>query len=176
MLMALGALLAVVSGCANRGEGAGWSWAEGRDAFDRGDYVTAEREWSRSLSAWEKGHPVDEDTAYFNEQLAKVQNALGKYPEAQAHAEKSIAIRTKLAGPQSELLAHPLYELARAVYYQGNYAEAAPIFERALPLIEKRANSRAGLLQFLEFYSSSLHKAGLATEAEQIDQRIKTLR
>jgi hypothetical protein len=78
MLMALGALLAVVSGCANRGEGAGWSWAEGRDAFDRGDYVTAEREWSRSLAAWEKGHPVDEDTAYFNEQLAKVQNALGK--------------------------------------------------------------------------------------------------
>ncbi len=174
-MIALCALLIAVSGCAQFT--AGWSFAEGRNAYNRGDYATAEREWSKALRAMEKTNPEDPDTAFFNEQLARVENALGKYTEAEQYAAKAIAIRTKLSGPNDASLAHPLYEMAQAVYYQGRYADAAPIFRRAVPVVEKKLGTdKKGLIGFLEFFSSCLHKAGLAAEASEIDQRIKSLR
>jgi len=173
--IALCALLIAVSGCAQFT--AGWVGAEGRDAYNRGDYATAEREWSKALRAMEKTNPEDPDTAFFNEQLARVENALGKYTEAEQYAAKAIAIRTKLSGPNDASLAHPLYEMAQAVYYQGRYADAVPIFRRAVPVVEKKLGTdKKGLIGFLEFFSSCLHKAGLAAEASEIDQRIKSLR
>src|SRR5262249_25318872 len=108
---------------------------------------------------------------------SEVKNTLGKYAEAEQHATKAIAIRTKLGGPDHELLAHPLSEMARALYYQDRYAEAVPVFRRAAPLVEKRLGTDTkSLIEFLELYSSCLHKASLDEEAKELEQRIKKLR
>lgn len=61
----------------------------------------------------------------------------GKYPEALAPAERALAIREKVLGPNHPDVAESLNNLAATCYFRGAYAKAESLFLRALVICEK---------------------------------------
>jgi tetratricopeptide (TPR) repeat protein len=61
----------------------------------------------------------------------------GKYAEAIPIAERALAIREKVLGPEHPAVANSLNNLALLYYAIGNYAKAEPLQQRALASREK---------------------------------------
>ena len=60
----------------------------------------------------------------------------GRYADAEKHRAEQIKAAEKF-GPDNILLAQGLDELAAVYFVQGRYAEAEPLFKRALAIVEK---------------------------------------
>ena len=72
-----------------------------------------------------------DDAAALHAEAERLYQA-GKYPEATEIAQRLLAIREKSLGPDHPLVGIPLYLLAELYLRQGRYAEAEPLFKRAL--------------------------------------------
>ena len=60
---------------------------------------------------------------------------------------------------------------------QGNYAEAEPLYRRALAIIEKALGpEHPNLATSLENYAALLRKTGRADEAAEMEARAKAIR
>jgi len=98
--------------------------------------------------------------------------AAGKYVEAIAIAEQSLAWREVELGPEHPDTAQSLNYLALLHHVQGLYAKAEPLFQRALAIREKalgpeHPDTAQSLNDLAELYGSQGHYA----RAEPLSQR-----
>ncbi len=100
----------------------------------------------------------------------------GNYPEA----EKQFAAAFKSAegfGPQDLRSATSLNNLAAFYHVQRRYAEAGPLYRRALAVLEKALGpDHFRLAQILENYSALLHRTAKDAEAAKMAARAKAIR
>ncbi len=70
-----------------------------------------------------------------------------------------------------------LTNLALLYHDLGNYAEAAPLYRRALAIYEKALGpEHPDVAQSLENYAALLRKTGRADEVEELEARAKAIR
>src|SRR4051812_21210440 len=80
-------------------------------------------------------HAIEEAT-HLNALMEKLFGE-GKYQEAMASAERSLALREQALSPQHPAVAESLANLGALHCAQGAYAKAEPLFLRALDIDEK---------------------------------------
>ncbi len=74
-------------------------------------------------------------------------------------------------------MATSLNNLAELYRAQGNYAEAAPLYQRSLAILEKALGpEHPNVAQSLENYAALLRKTGRADEAAEKEARATTIR
>jgi class 3 adenylate cyclase/tetratricopeptide (TPR) repeat protein len=81
---------------------------------------------------------AEEAASHLLNQLATYRyRVLGAYPQARPLAERALAIRERVLGPNHEKTAWSLIFLARLHQAQGDLLAARPLHERALGILEK---------------------------------------
>ena len=101
----------------------------------------------------------------------------GKYAEATAIAERSLAWREVKLGPEHPDTAESLNNLAALNYSQGLYAKAEPLFQRALAITEKALGpEHPDTAQCLNNLAALNHGQGLYAKAEPLLQRALAIR
>ena len=96
----------------------------------------------------------------------------GKYAEATAIAERSLAWREVELGPEHPDTAQSLNNLALLHHVQGLYAKAEPLFQRALAIREKALGpEHPDTAQSLNYLAALNHGQGLYAKAEPLSQR-----
>ena len=110
-------------------------------------------------------------------------NAAGVKAYEQAHyaeAERHWKIALKEAetfGPQDPRLATSLTNLALLYHHQGRYAEAEPLHQRALAILEKALGPEHPLVvRGLENYAALLRETNRSGEAKKLETRAKAIR
>lgn len=84
----------------------------------------------------------DATEADFREILASAYQSLGKYNKSITHQRRVIDLREVIVGPENLPLADSLHQLAAALWWNGQYDEAAPLYERSLELRKKLHGQR----------------------------------
>ncbi len=80
-------------------------------------------------------------------------------------------------GPNDPRLGGTLYALALLYNTQGRYAEAEPLYKRALAIWEKALGpDHPNVATTLENYAAVLRKTGRTTEAVKLEARAKAIR
>ena len=98
--------------------------------------------------------------------------AAGKYVEAIAIAERSLAWREVELRPEHPDTAQSLNYLALLHHVQGLYAKAEPLFQRALAIREKALGpEHPDTAQSLNYLAALNHGQGLYAKAEPLSQR-----
>ncbi len=97
-----------------------------------------------------------------------------------AEAEKQLEAALKEAeafGPDDVRLAASLNNLAELYRAQGRYADAEPLYKRALAIREKALGpEHPHVAQSLENYAGLLRETGRGTEAAKTEARAKAIR
>ena len=115
----------------------------GWEALNQRDYDAAEQ-WLRA--SFETARPFP------NNDLRKVASVgslgwlrvvQGRYAAAEPLAEWALTVREKMQGPEHLDVAFELNTLATAYWYQARYAEAEPLYRRALATAREGAGRRA---------------------------------
>ncbi len=74
-------------------------------------------------------------------------------------------------------MANSLNNLARLYQAQGKYAEAEPLYQRALAIVEKALGpEHPHVATSLENYAALLRQTARADEAERMEARAKAIR
>jgi tetratricopeptide (TPR) repeat protein/CHAT domain-containing protein len=100
-----------------------------------GTMVLAGLVWSVVLTGAADAQ-TDDDPAALNAEVVRLYQA-GKYAEATKVAERLLAIREKVLGPEHTDVARSLNNLAEVYRAQGRNAEAEPLYRRSLAIREK---------------------------------------
>jgi tetratricopeptide (TPR) repeat protein len=83
----------------------------------------------------------------------------------------------KALEPEHPSVANSLNGLAGLYHYQGQYAEAEPLFKRALEIVEKALGpEHPNVAKTLENYASLLRTMERDAEAEEMEERAKAIR
>ncbi len=83
----------------------------------------------------------------------------------------------KALGPEHPSVAASLNNMASLYNAQGKYAEAEPLYKRALPIDEKALGpDHPHVATALENYAALLHKTGRSAEATKMEARAKATR
>ena len=107
----------------------------------------------------------------------KLLDARGKYGEAQAHYERSLAIRRQALGARHPDVARTLNNLAVSVYHQGKLADAETLYREAIALAEDVLGARhPHLAAFLSNLGSTLSPQGKYDEARALHERALEIR
>ncbi len=69
--------------------------------------------------------------------LAKLYREQGKYAEAEALSQHSLAIQEQALGPDNPVIAWTVDDLAELYWDQGKYAEAEALYQRSLAIREQ---------------------------------------
>src|SRR6185295_10997516 len=141
----------------------GWeaSMTAGRRAADRGDYATAERNYSGAIVKAERFGIEDVRVAQSVSQLAQVYVAQGKFGEAEPLYLRALAIYQSARGTEHMDVAATLNNLGILHKMHGQYRDAEPYLTRALVIKEKvlgPGHAEVGL---------SLHNLALLYVAEE---------
>jgi len=101
----------------------------------------------------------------------------GKYVEAAAIFERSLAIREKTLGTEHAHVALSLNNLAELYRDQGNYAAAEPLHQRSLAIREKVLGlEHPDVAQSLENYGTLLRDTERGELATMMELRAKAIR
>ncbi len=150
--------------------------AAGFEAYHRGDYAEAEKEWSAALKKAEGFGPQNPRLATSLNNLAVLYLTQGRYAETVPLFKRALAIDEKTFGPEHPEVATDLNNLAELYRAQGKYAEAEPLHERALAIYEKALGpDHPHLAASLENYAALLRKTGRTTEATKMEARAKAI-
>ncbi len=95
----------------------------GIKAYQRGDYVDAEKLWSAALEEAEEFGVEDPRFATSLNNLAVLYKAQGRYAEAEPLYQRALAIYEKALGPDHPTTATQLNNLVVLYDTQGKYAE-----------------------------------------------------
>ncbi|OFW11587.1 MAG: hypothetical protein A3H27_13200 [Acidobacteria bacterium RIFCSPLOWO2_02_FULL_59_13] len=88
-----------------------------------------------------------------------------------------MAIWEKALGPEHPNVGQSLNNLAGLYAAQGKYADAEPLYKRALAILEKTLGpEHPNVAQSLENYAGLLRKMGRDDEAARMEARAKTIR
>jgi tetratricopeptide (TPR) repeat protein len=161
--------------------------------FYQEKYVAAEPLYKRALPILEKGLGVNH-----SEVIATAHHLAVAYHAQKKHVEAEPLYKRVLASDESDLnsvgegyldegprlwevfaahVATDLNELAELYIAQAKYAEAEPLFRKALPIMEKALGpEHPGIVPFLERYTVLLRKMGRDDEAIKIEARANSIR
>jgi len=169
-----------VAGCANPINEATWFryTNAGSAEHARGNLVAAEEAHRRAVINARVGHlgPEKEAIAFHN--LALVKRDLCKLGEAEQFFRRALELREKNPETPPGNLTGTIFEFAQLQYEQGQYAGAASLIDRVLPLAQKMDAERkapAAFAHVLAEYADALRKIGRVAEAETNDARVKAL-
>ena len=100
----------------------------------------------------------------------------GRYAEAEQHLTVALKQAEKF-GEQDARLADSLNYLASLYQDQGNYAQAEPLYRRALAIAEKALGSEhPNVATTLENYAELLRKTNRDGEAANLEARAQAIR
>ena len=100
----------------------------------------------------------------------------GNYPEAEKRFVAAVE-EAEGFGPQDPRLATSLNDLAVLYEARGRYAEAEPLYKRALAIVEKALGpEHPDVATSLENYAALLRKTERTTEAIKMKARAKAIR
>ena len=98
-----------------------------------------------------------------------------QYPEAATLADRVLAIRSQVSGPESTDVASAHHLRGRIAFLQGRFAEAQPHFQQALEIYEKKHQADGIGLELFSI-ANCLSGLGKAKEALQFVDRAERLR
>jgi tetratricopeptide (TPR) repeat protein len=100
----------------------------------------------------------------------------GDYAEAESQFRAALE-KAEGFGSQNPRLAISLNNLASLYRVQGRYAEAGPLYKRALAIHEKALGpEHPDVAKALEKYAALLRETGRNAEADRLDARAKAIR
>jgi tetratricopeptide (TPR) repeat protein len=103
-------------------------------------YEKAEKEFQAALARTETFPPNDLRTAETLSKLATLYTKQEKFTEAEARQKRAVAIfEASTAGPDDPRLACAMVGLALVYQFEGKREEAAPIWDRYFPILQKLA-------------------------------------
>ncbi len=171
LMLVLGA-----AGCANpiNARTADRYYQAGRRAEEAGDLTLAEKDYFRSYRNTEMGilGPAAEAAALY--EWSRVAGYLGKYTEAEEGFTNTLIKIEKAKGEADKWKAPTLCELARLLHDTKQFAKAVPVFQQAIPELEKRDALKGdpiGFAEFLDDYAQSLKAAGFNDQAAEVERR-----
>ncbi|HEY9783840.1 MAG TPA: tetratricopeptide repeat protein [Candidatus Obscuribacterales bacterium] len=146
-------------------------------ALQRGDLQAAESMWHAALEQAEYFNEGDPRLAFTLDNLADAMTMRGRAMLAEPLYRRSLAIKTKLLGPQHLSVAHTMNALAGALYSLGRHGQAETsckmallIFERELGKEHLNVGMTAGNLAMV------YHSLGRHMEAQQLYRRALNIR
>ena len=150
----------------------------GKYAYERGDYIEAEKQWLAALAAAEKFRSHDARLAATLSNLAELYRAQGRYSEAAELNQRALTIWEKDLGKSDDPnVAKALNSLALTYGAQGRNSEAEPLFKRSLAIREKVLGpEHPAVAESLENYSALLRKLNRESEAATMEERAKIIR
>ncbi len=122
-------------------QGKGWEAlnATGVEAYQRGDYTDAEKQWDAALKAAEEFGSEDPRLATSLSNLAGLYYAQSRYAEAEPLLKRSLAIDEKAFGPEHPNVAQSLENYADLLQKMGRGNEATDLETRAKAIRAKHA-------------------------------------
>ncbi len=151
--------------------------ATGIEAYERGDYSEAEKQWSAALKEADEFGAEDPRLATSLNNLADLYRLQGRYAEAEPLYKRSLEILEKALGAEHPDVATSLNNLAEVYRAQGRYAEAEPLYERSLAIREKALGAgHPHVALSLENYSALLRETGRGSEAVKLETRARAIR
>lgn len=111
--------------------------AAGRQALERRDFPTAQKNFTAALIEAERGGPETERVAVTLFNQAKLLGAQGKFTEAEPLVRRSLAIRKMVLPPDHLDLALSLAAMASMHLRRHRFAAAEPFATRALAILER---------------------------------------
>jgi tetratricopeptide (TPR) repeat protein len=112
-------------------------FAAEQELFAKGRYIEAEKEASEGLRAAWKSGALDAGLARAWNNLAVIENAMGRATDAEKHFLGAIAVWEKIVPPDDPDLAASWSNLGEVYLSSGRIREARPLLERAVAVYEK---------------------------------------
>ncbi len=141
-------------------------------ALDRGNLVLAES-YLRQAASYRRGLRFGDDLALAENlfALGSIERRLMDYQEASVFLEEALALRERRLGARP-LVATTLHELANVHFLAGRYADARPLYERALRIWEANGHkSRLDVVTALGSLGQLLLTTGDYAEARRLFER-----
>jgi tetratricopeptide (TPR) repeat protein len=99
----------------------------------------------------------------------------GDYDDAENSVEAALE-KAEQFGPEDPRLAASLNNLAFIYHVQGRYADAEPLYRRALVIVEKVLGPHhPNVATAMENYAALLRKTNRSAEAEKLEERAKAI-
>ena len=131
----------------------------GTEAYQRGQYAEAEKQFVAALKEAEKFGAQDPRLATSLNNLATLYINQGKYAEAESLLRRALATFEKAPGPEHPIVAVVRISLATLYINQAKYAEAETLFQRALATLEKALGpDHRNVATMLETHAALLRK------------------
>ena len=160
--------------------------------YSQGDHAKALATFERALALFEKQHVPDHvEVAKTLNNIANVYHAMGQperaepfqgrsvetFVKALDYNRRALAILEKELGPEHELVASILADIASVYASQKKFADAEPYFLKAVGIAEKSREEQGQMLlrSVLEGYARMLRDAGRDAEAAKTEARLKAL-
>lgn len=150
-----------------------------RQAEAVGDFERAAQFYSRVYGNAELGHlgPAAEASGLYG--WARMAGHLGRTQEAEEKFADTLHRITQARGAADHLLPPTLSEYSRLLHDTAQHAKAIPIYEQALPALEKVGADQSDPIAFaifLEDFSGSLRAIGQNDRAAEFSRRAQVLR
>ncbi len=130
----------------------------GQKAYEQGDYPEAQKMFSAALEEADKSGPDDPRWAISLAWLIVLND-------------------TQILGPEHPDVATSLNNLASLYHNQGKYAQAEPLYQRALAIWEKALGpEHPQVATFLENFGDLLRKMNRDAEADKMEARAQAIR
>ena len=174
LLIALGIVgLSLFTSCANpiNAHTAQQYYEFGVEAERGGDLTLARRNYSRAYGNACMGNLGPKAEAYYLYEFARVTGYAGNYAESEKSFADVLALIDKAKGEADKLRTPTLAEYARLLHDTGQHAKAVPIYEKAIPELERvgiLTSDPLGFASLLDDYADSLAAAGFAQRSAEI--------
>jgi tetratricopeptide (TPR) repeat protein len=149
----------------------------GKLYFRQGKYEKAEPMYQRALTLWEQAKEKCGVIVPVMNDLAFLYQAQGSLDKAEAMYQRTIPMLQKeLDDEQPELVAIQRAQLARVYLAEKKFAEAAPLLEQAVSVLEKSGPSqRETLLRTLAIYRIVLQELHQDADEARIQAQIDAI-
>ncbi|MGE3553516.1 MAG: tetratricopeptide repeat protein [Candidatus Obscuribacterales bacterium] len=121
-----------------------------------------------------------DDSTLLAECLTKLADLLcrsKRYTEMEPHLIEALGIRERRLGPDHHLVSNSVKNLARLYYFQGKFAKAKPLFERALLIRRKVFGTNSmKVADVLTQYAKLLRKMNRYDEAAIMDRESASIK
>jgi tetratricopeptide (TPR) repeat protein len=148
---------------------------QAKGAFQQGDFIAAEKNFTLALSEAKKSAPNSVWLALSLNNLGNFYCAQSKYSKAEPLFQEALALLKTLTGQNSIMVASALNSLGNAYLGEGKYKDAEQVYKTALSIAEKSNNSDTIALQALNCLTVVSLKEGRYAEAKVSGQRALNL-
>jgi tetratricopeptide (TPR) repeat protein len=142
-------------------------------AYSAGDYARAEHDYKEAIKiAKASGSETDQIVAMRG--LAQLYAHTKRDAEAEAVFRQRIELGERSLNHSPRLLATTYDDLATFYILRGRMAEAKPVYERSISLLEQKFGPNSNeVVESLEYYSKLLNNLEQSYEAEQMQKRLE---